>query len=232
MATEEQIQEIEVLQSIYPDEFTQVTPTQFTICLVLDPPSIPGQSHEPPILNLHVTYPPTYPDAAPTLDLSIDAASPASSLSFPADKDTLLATLAATVDENLGMAMVFTLATTLKEAAEELLASRAQAVEARREERLRAEEEKEMEKFRGTLVTRERFVAWLGRFKEEEEEKRRVAVERREEEERGKRGAGVKEKRLTGRQLYERGLVGGMDDAEDVEEDGVEVDLAKLKVAA
>ncbi|KAI5839839.1 RWD domain-containing protein [Morchella snyderi] len=232
MATEEQIQEIEVLQSIYPDEFTQITPTQFTICLVLEPPSIPGQSHEPPIINLHVTYPPTYPDTPPDLDLTIDAASPPSSLSFPTDKDTLLSTLADTATENLGMAMVFTLATTLKDAAEELLASRAQAVESRREERLRAEEEREMEKFRGTLVTRERFVEWLAGFRAEEEEKRRAAVAAREEEEKGKRGTGVKEKRLTGRQLYERGLVGGTDDAEDVEEDGVEVDLAKLKVSA
>ncbi|KAH8148628.1 uncharacterized protein LAJ45_07339 [Morchella importuna] len=210
MATEEQAQEIEVLQSIYPDEFTQITDTQFTLRLVLEPPNIPGQSHEPPILNLHVTYPPTYPDTAPALDLTIDAASPTSSLSFPDDKDTLLTALATTIDENLGMAMVFSLATTLKEAAEELIASRAQAVEARREEQLRAEEEKEMEKFRGTLVTRERFVEWLARFKEEEEEKRRLAAAAREEEEKGRRGGGgVKEKRLTGRQLYERGLVGG-----------------------
>lgn len=231
MAAEEQLQEIEVLQSIYPDEFTQISDTQFTLRLVLEPPTIPGQPQESPILILHVTYPESYPDVSPDLDLTLDAASPPSSLSFPTDKDTLLRTLASTVDENLGMAMVFTLATSLKDAAEDLLARRAQAAETLREEHLRREEEKEMEKFRGTQVTRERFVEWLKRFRAEEEEKRVAAAAAREEEEKGRKGPAVKEKRLTGRQLYERGLVGGTDDTEDADEDGVEVDLAKLKVA-
>lgn len=93
--------------------------------------------------------------------------------------------------------MIFSVATTLKEHAEALLHERASAIERELEASRRKEEEKEMEKFRGTQVTRERFMEWSVRFKEEAEAARRKAVAEREEEEKGRRGA-VKEKRLTG----------------------------------
>lgn len=99
------------------------------------------------------------------------------------------------------MAMIFSLATTLKESAETLLHDRAHAVEKEREDHLRKEEEKEMEKFRGTLVTRERFMEWVVKFKEETARKAAAEKEKEEAEEKGKRGGGgavVKEKRLTG----------------------------------
>lgn len=99
--------------------------------------------------------------------------------------------------------MIFSLATTLKESAETLISDRANAVEKKREDHMRKEEEKEMEKFRGTLVTRERFMAWVTEFKEEAARKAMAEKEQLEAEEKGKRGGGgggggVKEKRLTG----------------------------------
>lgn len=102
------------------------------------------------------------------------------------------------------MAMIFSLATTLKESAETLISDRAHAIEKKREDHLRKEEEKEMEKFRGTLVTRERFMLWVAEFKEEATRKAVAEKEQLEAEEKGKRGGGggggggVKEKRLTG----------------------------------
>lgn len=102
------------------------------------------------------------------------------------------------------MAMIFSLATTLKESAETLINDRAHAVEKTREDHMRKEEEKEMEKFRGTLVTRERFMEWVAKFKEEAARKALAEKEQLEAEEKGKRGGGgggggaVKEKRLTG----------------------------------
>ncbi|CUS13948.1 unnamed protein product [Tuber aestivum] len=203
MGVEEQLQEIEVLQSIYPDELARATSdTSYTIRLVLEPPNIPGYDHEPPILILHVEYPPTYPDVPPALDLTLDANSPSSSISFPDDKNALLSALSPTIDENLGMEMIFTLTTTLKESAEEMLNTRAQEKENKREEELRKEEEKEMEKFRGTLVTSERFMEWRDKFFAEMEENKRREKEK-EDEEKNKRGGGggsaVKEKRMTGK---------------------------------
>ncbi|RPA99326.1 RWD-domain-containing protein [Choiromyces venosus 120613-1] len=223
MGLEEQLQEIEVLQSIYPDELTQISDTNYTIRLVLEPPSIPGQVHEPPTLILHVTYPPTYPDVPPMLDLTLDPTSPPSSLSFPDDKTTLLTALAPTIDENLGMEMVFTLTTTLKESAEEMLNSRAQEKENKREEEIRREEEKEMEKFRGTLVTHERFTVWREKFFAELEEAKKREKEKEDEEK-------TKEKRMTGIELYERGLVGTADDDENEDRDGEVTDLSQLKI--
>ncbi|KAI5855683.1 ubiquitin-conjugating enzyme/RWD-like protein [Tricharina praecox] len=235
MASEEQLEEIEVLQSIYPDELQLLTPTSFRIKLLLDPPPLPGASADSietePIILLHVSYPPTYPSVAPDLDVTLDEGSPSSWLEFPEDKGVLLDAVRETIEENLGMAMVFTLTSTLKEAAENLILERATKQDKAREDQLRLEEEKEMEKFRGELVTSERFIEWRDRFKREAEEAKRKIVE--DEEAEGKRGQKanikVEEKKLTGKELWERGLAGN---ADEEEEEGEEtVDIAKLKLS-
>ena len=101
------------------------------------------------------------------------------------------------------MEMIFTLTTTLKESAEEMLNTRAREKENKREEEIRKEEEKEMEKFRGTLVTRERFMEWRDKFFAEIEENKRREKEK-EDEEKNKKGGGsaVKEKRMTGKNHF------------------------------
>lgn len=136
------------------------------------------------------------------------------------------------------MAMVFTIVTTIKETAESLLQSRADAVEQAREEEMRLEEEKEMAKFRGTPVNRETFLAWRAKFKEDMEVLKKQREKEKEEEEKSRRGnatqvaaaaqAEAMKKRMTGKQLYLSGTVGAGDDVAEV--DGEEVDLAKLKL--
>lgn len=186
-------------------------------------------------LLLTVKYPSTYPDTAPDLDLSVDPSSPRGVFDFPSDRDTIMADLPSTIEENLGMAMVFTLVTTIKEAAEQLIQARADAKEKAREEVLRQEEEKEMAKFKGTPVTRETFMAWREEFRAEMEELKRKREKEKEDEDKAKRGnaaqavaaAEAMKKRMTGKQLYQSGTVGKDD---DIEVDGEEVDLAKLKL--
>lgn len=121
--------------------------------------------------------------------------------------------------------MVFTLITTLKEETESLIAERVAAVNAESEQAARAEEEKENAKFYGEKVTRERFLEWRTRFREEMERKREEDEERRREEEgSGRRGAGggkgalggKEERKMTGRELWEKGLVGKIDEEGDV----------------
>jgi hypothetical protein len=129
------------------------------------------------------------------------------------------------------MAMVFTLVTTLKEAAETLISDRLRQVEAVREVAARQKEEEENRKFHGTVVTRERFLEWREKFRQEMEEKERRQREEEEAEEKKKRGGKVEEKRLTGKQLWERGLVGKVDE-EDFEEEDAAAGVEKLKVAA
>ncbi|KAI0014657.1 RWD-domain-containing protein [Xylariomycetidae sp. FL0641] len=210
MGREEQIEEREVLDSIFPEEiqgksalpvairFAHISETEYRITIKLDiPPSDEdGETpDEPPAMVLHVRYPAGYPDEAPDLDLlpALDGGSHPR-FSVAEDKHTLLSGLQDTIQENLGMAMVFTLVTTLTEAAEALIA---------------------------------RFMKWREGFLAEMEERRR-----REEEERAAelKKARVKEPvRLTGRQLWERGLAGkGEDDEDDVPTEGVE----RLKVEA
>jgi hypothetical protein len=140
----------------------------------------------------------------------------------------LLEALQPTIEENMGMAMVFTLVSTLKDSAELLIAERQQAVQAVKEVAAREAEEVENAKFHGTAVTRDSFLEWREKFRREMEE----AEKRRQEEalaEEKKKRAAKEEVRLSGRQLWERGLA-GRGEEEDDGEDGI--DVAKLKIAA
>ncbi|KAK6531418.1 hypothetical protein TWF281_008223 [Arthrobotrys megalospora] len=238
-ATEEQEQELEVLESIYPDELTKISDTEFSIRLALEEPDvdIDAEGYEAPIVILRVTYTPDYPNVAPDLSISLDSPS-THPLTFPDDEPPLVSALDTAVEENMGMAMVFTLATTLKEAAESILRDRADEARRIREEAARIEEEKEMEKFRGELVTKEVFEKWrLAFIQEMKEKKEREEREKEEAEAKGRRsgnvsGVGAGGKKLTGRELFEKGLVGGMDEDED--EDGEEAtpDVGKLEIKA
>lgn len=180
---------------------------------------------------LNVRYPEEYPDKAPLLEISAPQnATPHSLLNIAEDKARLLDGLEATIEENLGMAMVFTLVSTLKDAAEQLVVDRKAAVAREHEEALLAAEREENKKFHGTPVNRETFLKWREDFMREMEEARI-----REEEERlaELKKARIKEPvRLTGKQLWERGLAGGNVE-EEGDEEGVPVEgIQKLKVDA
>ena len=125
--------------------------------------------------------------------------------------------------------MVFTLVSTLKDAAETLVADRQKAVEAEKEAKLKKAEEEENAKFHGTPVNRDTFLAWREKFVAEmQDEERRKQEEALAEDK--KRKAAKEDVRLTGKQLWERGLVGKVED-EDDGTDGLE-DIDKLKIEA
>ncbi|ETI22182.1 hypothetical protein G647_06255 [Cladophialophora carrionii CBS 160.54] len=237
MGIEEQKEEREVLDSIFPDEITDTSDNAYRISITLD---IPDGGHDdddddknggPPVLWLNVTYPDAYPDVGPHLDISAPPNAPRHPhLDVGEDKARLLDALGPTIEDNLGMAMVFTLVTTLKEAAEVLISDRIRQAEEAREVLVREKEEEENRKFHGTLVNRERFLEWRERFRREMEEKERKAREEEEAEEKKKRGGGkAEEKRLTGKQLWERGLA-GKGDEEDIDGEDAVAAVEKLKV--
>ena len=126
------------------------------------------------------------------------------------------------------MAMVFTLVSTLKDSAELLISERQKAAQAVKDFEAAKAEEEENRKFHGTSVTRESFLEWRDKFRNEMEE---VEEKRREEKEADDKKKRVKvEERLTGRQLFERGLVGKMEEEdEDGEVDALR-DVQKLKI--
>lgn len=124
------------------------------------------------------------------------------------------------------MAMVFTLVSALKDAAELLISERQQATQALKDVEAAKVEEAENAKFHGTAVTRESFLEWRGRFRQELEDERRRKEEEKEAEEKKKRVA-KEEKKFTGRELWEKGLAGKVEE-DDIDDgtDGVE----KLKI--
>lgn len=117
------------------------------------------------------------------------------------------------------MAMVFTLVSALKESAELLMSERANAAQALKEmEAVKAEEE-ENRKFAGSAVTIQSFLEWRERFMKEVEEKEQKEREEKEaEDKKGRKPAARDEKKLTGRQLWEGGLVGKGDYDEEGED--------------
>lgn len=226
MGREEQIEEREVLDSIFPDEITDISETEYRIQITLD---IPDDEGEPPVMILTVRYPPEYPDVAPRLELSPPHnAALHDYLNIAEDKTQLLRGLEETIEENLGMAMVFTLVSTVKEAAEQLVLDRKAEDARKHEEKVLEAEREENKKFHGVMVNRETFTKWREGFLQEMEDAR---IKEEEERAAEMKKARIKEPvKLTGRQLWERGLAtGGVE--EDGEEDGVPVDeVQKLKV--
>lgn len=181
-------------------------------------------------MSLTVRYPEDYPDKAPNLDLSADDGENKHPLFNVADdKEELLRALEPVIEENLGMAMVFTLVNTLKDEAEQIALRRREEAAKVHQEKVLEAERKENEKFQGTMVNRETFLKWRNDFVEEMEEKRQKEEDDRLAE---MKKARVKEPvKMSGRKLWESGLAKG----EEAEEEGDDLpaeELEKLKVSA
>jgi hypothetical protein len=213
----------------------EVSDTAYRIAIILEVNSHDDQPIEQPTIYLSVSYPEAYPDVAPNLDLSAPPnAPPHPFINVTEDKGRLLHSLNATIDESLGMAMVFTLVSTLKDAAETLIAERQRQAQNIKDREAAKVEEEENRKFHGAAVTRESFLKWRAKFRHEAEEWERKEKEEKEVEEKKRKGR-LEEKKLTGKQLWERGMVGKDEDedgAEGENADGITAEAEKLKVEA
>ncbi|EHB15275.1 RWD domain-containing protein 1 [Heterocephalus glaber] len=184
--SEEQRNELEALESIYPDSFTVLSenPPSFTITVT----SEAGENDETVQTTLKFTYSEKYPDEAPLYELF--------SQENLEDNDVIdiLKLLALQAEENLGVVMIFTLVTAVQEKLNEIV----DQIKTRREEekKLKEKEAEEAEKqiFHGTPVTIENFLCWKAKFDAEllELKKKRI----KEEEQAGKN-------KLSGKQLFE-----------------------------
>ncbi|KAH9854130.1 RWD-domain-containing protein [Lenzites betulinus] len=220
MSAEVLAEEFEVLESIYPDEFTKLSEREITIDVE---PDDPVDGIEPLTLAFNVEYTDDYPDALPkfTLDATQGELD-------EAELEHLHDELQRVGEENLGMAMTFTLVAHLRERLSALMREREERERHEAAEKERKALEAEEARTRGTPVTLESFHAWKVKFDKE------MAVKRAREEEEKLKGLSAKEReefkksqtRLSGRQLFERDTnLAALE--EDVEDDGVSVDISQ-----
>ncbi|KAF2667686.1 RWD-domain-containing protein [Microthyrium microscopicum] len=235
MGVEEQKEEREVLDSIFPEEIIDISETEFRISIILDiDPEDNGGADEPPAFLFGVKYTENYPDEAPDLELLPSSTSPAKHPFFDLyeDRTRLLRELTDTINENLGIAMVFTLVMVLRDVAETLVRDRANEQRAIKEAERAKIEEAENAKFHGTVVTKERFIKWRESYtKELAEEATRKAEELIADDK--KKRIGVKEI-TTGKQLWERGLAQVGKGEEDEDDEGMDAleGVEKMKIEA
>ena len=70
MGREEQQEEREVLDSIFPEEILDISETEYRITIKLEASQESGEESEDPTIILNVRYPEAYPDVAPILDIT------------------------------------------------------------------------------------------------------------------------------------------------------------------
>ncbi|KAJ8354038.1 hypothetical protein SKAU_G00216050 [Synaphobranchus kaupii] len=184
---EEQRNELEAIESIYPDSFTVLSedPASFTITVTSDARG----NDETVETTLKFTYVEKYPDEPPLYEiLTLENLE-------EEDVEDILSLLQQQAEENLGMVMIFTLVTAVQEKLNEII----DQIKNRREEEKRKKEEEaeeaEQVAFQGTLVTIENFLSWKAKFEQDMAELR--TKRQKEEEQSGKT-------KLTGKQLFER----------------------------
>ncbi|KIM65234.1 hypothetical protein SCLCIDRAFT_113257 [Scleroderma citrinum Foug A] len=214
-------EEFEVLESIYPTELSVISDREIEIEVE---PDYLLEGAEPFKLKLSVQYPDGYPDVLPTLALAaVDG-----EIDEP-EKETLLQGTATLGEENMGMAMTFTLVSHLREQLSILVEGRIlrRVAEEREKERLVIEAEEA--RTRGTPVTVDSFKAWKIKFDKEvvakkasEEEEKLRAMTPKEKEEYKKIGI-----RFSGRQLFERNRNLAHEDDGLMEEGTVSVDISQ-----
>uniref|UniRef100_A0A673LPA9 RWD domain-containing protein 1 n=1 Tax=Sinocyclocheilus rhinocerous TaxID=307959 RepID=A0A673LPA9_9TELE len=184
---EEQRNELEATESIYPDSFTVLSeqPTSFTITVTSDA----GENEETVEVTLKFTYVEKYPDEPPLWEIISQE-----NLEDSYTEDILML-LQQQAEENLGMVMIFTLVTAVQEKLNEIIDQIKSRREEEKQRKERETEEAEKRAFQGTVVTIENFLSWKAKFEQEMVE---LKKKRQKEEEQSGKG------KLTGKQLFER----------------------------
>ncbi|KAG5654536.1 hypothetical protein H0H81_001177 [Sphagnurus paluster] len=204
MSSEAVLEELEVLESIYPEELSKISEREIEIDAEPDDP-IDGAEEQ---LSLRA------------VDGEID----------DDELEAILEELRSVGNDNIGMAMTFTLVSHLREQLSLLVRTRTDRREKEEREKERLALEEEEARTRGTPVTVESFKAWKAAFDKEvalkkardDEEKLKVLTPKEREE--WKRVGS----RLSGRQLFER-ADRNLEDETLLEEGTVSVDITQYE---
>eukprot|EP00002_Diphylleia_rotans_P040471 TRINITY_DN9598_c0_g1_i1.p1 TRINITY_DN9598_c0_g1~~TRINITY_DN9598_c0_g1_i1.p1 ORF type:complete len:263 (+),score=79.79 TRINITY_DN9598_c0_g1_i1:119-907(+) len=200
--TEDQMMELEALKSIYPTEFVESPDSPASFAIELQP--IHDDANEGHVLiRMEVTLPAEYPNVVPSIELiPVKGLTASTCRGIKSTVDNL-------ATENIGMPMIFTLASAVqewlatchdeqvelleKQRAEEEAAREAErlaALEAEYNETMRRREEELRKQTEGTMVTVENFLEWKKEFERKLEQQTKGKTKDRKG-------------RLTGRQLFE-----------------------------
>jgi len=185
---EEQNNEIEALESIYPNEF-EVLETEplhkFSIEIKSDYSSGEyGEEIDQACISLVIEYTPSYPDDQPVMEII-----PVENIEED-DLEELRTQLVSQCEENLGMVMVFTLVSHSLEWLNAHIENIYKSKKEEEERKKKATEEAERKRFEGTRVTVESFLSWKAKF--DEEMKTKAQIEKEKE----------KNRKPTGRELF------------------------------
>lgn len=213
----EQEMEIEALQAILMDDMEEIPSSESGLgttarCFQIRVSPMDDDEDEPTDIPVRLAvifaHTPTYPDAAPLLKVrSLQGIN-------DADIRSLQAKLEAEVSENLGMAMMYTLATSAKEWLREKYGQE----EVQQEEESDTEKEEVIEKH-GEVVTVESFLAWRDRFEAE------IALEKAKLMPDAVLLAS-KEKKTPGRHWFEMKSAGKVvEDDEEIDDDDEDIDF-------
>lgn len=155
---EEQQNEIEAIQSIYPQEYNEISSNPRCFSIEVKTEDYGEDSEDGAMCEVKFTFTECYPDEVPYLEIvryaNID----------DEDKRELEDYLQSQASENIGMVMVFTLVSALQEQLNVQIDERKRRHE---EEQTRIKEEKEKEekaKFEGTRLTVQSFLDWHEKF--------------------------------------------------------------------
>lgn len=161
---EEQKNELEALESIYPDELKVIKTAPhavFELHMVSQKADADHSDEEEAAVTVRFSYTEKYPDEVPLIEIS-------DSENLEDDQiNEMLDLLHTQAEENLGMAMVFTLVSAIQEELTTLIEQTKQRRLEAEERQKKEEEELEMKKFEGTRVTIENFLAWKRKFDSE-----------------------------------------------------------------
>ncbi|KAF8709521.1 RWD protein, partial [Rhizoctonia solani] len=213
-------EEYEVLESIFPDELKKISEDKLQIDVIPEE----GQIDSNLKVILGIDYTTNYPDEVPNLSLE-----PEEGELDEEELESLINGMKAVGEENLGMAMVFTLVTHLREALVEVIQKRIEKEKQLESEKERQLMEAEAARTRGTPVTVVSFSEWRTKFMAEMKEK-----QDREDDEKLK-GLTPKERdewkksksKPTGRQLFEKNRDLATSDANYIEEGVTSVDITQ-----
>ena len=159
--------EIEALESIYPDEFQLLSPYKAQ----LDISDWSDSSF--PNLNLHlqIEFPETYPNDIPIIDYTLlnqeEEEEEEQEILTYEDLENLKTKVELESKENVGMAMIFTLVEFIKEELPRIYKEKQDIQEQIRLEKLAKLEQEELARKQGTICTIESFNAWLSTFLQE-----------------------------------------------------------------